>query len=488
MFKIKSIHITDFKSIKDRVFELSDLHEIIGENSVGKTSVMEAAQFACQGGKADVTKIRVGAKKAWVRLLCEKDGTGDELSIETSIDRKGVVTCKVKFKDLDQANPRTFIRKIISFGSFDPREFLDKKTREERILKLLPVKLTQAEVVTSEDKPFPVQDWDSIPFDQHAWEALKAIREDLVNHRVSLHREKEKLVKSCKHQQEEFQSQAADFLKTHSKKWNEVTGIENLAKALGEATAARQHASEQVEELLKKHKEHQSAAESCEQEIEITAKEILAIESEIEGKKRAVAALKARSAEKERNIAYHRKEASALIISGQAARKKQEEAAKAELEASSGAAMARESSLMKASHEKITALKKERDAIVSRHLYMDGIIKNELPLLRRRALDPIRDKVTTLDFTEDGQFMYRGVPLDTLSGSEIVRLGMILYSLDKKGKFLFLNEAECLDEATMKKVGDYASNEGLQVVALRVADSPVGGSWKATKLTKEEPS
>ena len=485
MFSIKSIKIKNFKSISEKTFELSDLHEIFGKNGAGKTSIQEAAEFCCQGGKGDIEKIRQGADKAEVTLLCEKHGSGDSLSIETSLDRKGLVSCKVRFNNLLQSNPRTFLRQMISFGAFDPRALLDKKTREERILKLLPLKIDRPDVVMGDGAEFPLQNWEAIPWDDHAWQALKAIGEDLKQKRLSLYQAKDKLLKSHKEQDEKLQASRARFFEAHGRKPEEVEEAEDLAEAAGAAAANAEKERKEWEEANEKSAgalNREGAARAKHTEYLDRIRQIEAEQRLLEDRlghvnQHAKDCLK----EAEKARAEHQQFQEKALENN----KKYEKAQAQHLEFKGKQGQAREARLLKESSDRLDGLKKEGAEALARHAELDRIVKMEFPALRRKTLEPIKQKLPELEFAEEGGFLYKGVPLDTLSGSETVLLGMRLYSLDKKGRFIFLNEAECLDGESMQEVAGLAKAKGLQVVALRVADQPVGGDWKSTKVEKE---
>ena len=93
----------------------------------------------------------------------------------------------------------------------------------------------------------------------------------------------------------------------------------------------------------------------------------------------------------------------------------------------------------------------------------------------------IRDR-----FSEDGNLTWNKISLDTLSGSESVELGFKLFSLDKKGSFIFVNEAEALDDESMEGLAEEAKKVGKQVIAIRVADHPSGGEWQSTEIKEED--
>ena len=449
-------------------------------------------EFACQGGKGDVEKIRQGTEKAEVVLTAVKKDDGAPLIIETSINRGGNVTCKVRFNNKIQPNPRTLLRQIISFGAFNPRALLDKKTREERILKLLPLRISEGDVVLTSGKKFPIKNWKAIPFEEHAWLALKAIKADLDLNRLSLYQEKQKLIKSHLQQNEELQQNRSAFFGAHGVEPEKIEGVEGLAEKAGAAQALAEQKKEAAEQLqaaadklFREEETHRGHAETYEADADKLQGAIAEKQKELDGLKRlregSLARAQAKKAAAEKCRADFKKESEAVSEA-----KAEAEKAEADYLALKGAqGTAREATLLKQKAASLKELEKEANLAKIKHEDMDDIIKNQFPILRRNTLSPIKQKLPDLDFQEIGGFTYKGVPLDTLSGSETVQLGMRLYALDKKGQFIFLNEAECLDQDSMKNVGNFAQKEGLQIVALRVADRPAGGEWKSTELKGE---
>lgn len=491
MFSIKKIRIRDFKSIKDRTFQLSDLHEIFGRNAVGKTSVQEAAQFACEGGKGDINKIRTGANSASVELVCERSD-GVPLEILTSLDREGRLMCQARLGGTFAKNPRTLIKGLISFGAFNPRELLDKKTRNERILKLLPIRLGRKDVVMSDGAPFPVQNWASVPFGEHAWQALKAIDADLRHWRLRLYQKKDELVKAARSLRTELAENNKAFFAEHGVKPGELRGVETAAAAeatsierqKGHIERAKRSEDSASEARMRRRKclnavtEMEAEAERFRKKIEAAKEALAGLERGMEDSKRGIVAAKKKAEENEKTALDREGEA-------KAARREAEEEAKKGAAFAAKIGQAREAGLIRQKTAQVADLEAKAEDGIAAHDEADRVVKRELPALIKNTLAPVTRKVAGLTLSETGAFSFHGAPLDTLSGSEIVRLGMTLYALDKKGKFIFLNEAECLDSESMEAVADKAQAEGMQVVALRVADKPAGGKWKSEELKGE---
>ena len=91
---------------------------------------------------------------------------------------------------------------------------------------------------------------------------------------------------------------------------------------------------------------------------------------------------------------------------------------------------------------------------------------------RQTIKDAIRDMegpIQGLAFDED-QLLYNGIPVhpSSLSKSEIKKLGIRLKIAENPDLPLFIHEAECMDENSLKEIQDLANECGLQMFAEEV--------------------
>ena len=210
------VRIKNFKSIKDKVFHLGKLNDIYGANKTGKSSVLEAIQFCCKGGKNDVDKIKVGEDKAEVEISAKENKV--DFYVKTTIDRDGKVYCTAKSNGVTHNQPRSLIERVLSFGSFNPRMMLEKKGRLERLLKLVPVFIKKEDLKIPEIKvlDIPISDPNAINFEAHAFEVLQGVEKDLRNTRLTKGREKDLLIKAYTQRKDDLESSCITFQKNYN--------------------------------------------------------------------------------------------------------------------------------------------------------------------------------------------------------------------------------------------------------------------------------
>ena len=71
---------------------------------------------------------------------------------------------------------------------------------------------------------------------------------------------------------------------------------------------------------------------------------------------------------------------------------------------------------------------------------------------------------------EDGKLTYKGVPWDGMSGSDQLKVATaIVRKLNPKCGFVLMDKLEQMDLTTLQEFGKWLEQEGLQVIATRVA-------------------
>lgn len=485
MFNIKSISIENFKSIEKKDISLDQLHEVFGANATGKSSIQEAAEFACEGGKNDIEKIALGKDKCTVKMLFEHTESEAPLEVLTSLTRKGNLTCKAVFNGINQVNPRTFIKKLISVGSFDPKHILDKKTREEKILGLLPLKIKKEDIKRKNGELFPVALWENINFEQHAWKTLKQIKGDLANTRESLFREKELMVKHQEQEKDSLLKEMNKFFETYKEVPKNVKAPDEVIEKKGRLQQKQLEIEDAMMPINKERLSYIAKIEGNEELIDINGKKILNLVNEMADLKTRLEALKS-----EKRTALLQNDE--LKKQAEQANKKHTEMIEERLSLKDELKMI-ETKIQKSKiADFINKRKKEIDdkdtkveKSINRYKEFKEMVLKEFPILVRHLLNPIKKKVPHLEITEDGKFTYKKVPLDTLSGSESLILSMKLYMLDKKGAFIFVKEAEAMDKKSMAELAKLGKKYKKQIVAIRVADKPSGGEWVSTEMKEQ---
>lgn len=122
--KVTRVDITDFRIITSLTIHARALNAILGDNGIGKTSVLKAIASVFEGGHSP-NFIRTGAKRAQVKLTLDNGTT-----IVRTITPK---TSTLEIKTADGAEipkPETFVKTLASGFSFDPLAFISAKPKE----------------------------------------------------------------------------------------------------------------------------------------------------------------------------------------------------------------------------------------------------------------------------------------------------------------------------------------------------------------------
>ena len=469
--KFKSVTIKDFKNIGFLEVKLGKLNELYGKNKTGKSAVLEAIHFACRGGKSDVNKIKNGADKAEVIIdIVEND---IPISVKTSINLKGNVTCKAKVNGIDHNQPRTLINRLLTFGTFNPRELLDKQGRLERLLNLIPIHITEKDLKVPSMKvySFPISDPASIDYSEHAYKVLEALNKDLRNTRWFKGREVDMLKKNLQKRTKDLEDATIAFTSNYSTDPLSIEGsyeghLEESKKGEVSLSAKKTQLNFWQKDLTElQHKVKGIEDKNIEDESRI--KELRYKMDFLQNN------IKDRTKEKE--------EASMLIT------KKENEIRDSvkEVEDLEAALQERESKKnMYREVGRIKFIKKDVDA--EQELFskkeeewktFDVLLKKVFPALQKAVLKPISDKVPGLTI-EEKDIKYKGISVDALSGSEILELSVILMKLQKNSNILLINEAECMDRDSIKGI-DFKDLSS--VIIARVGEEPLDG-WNSVKM------
>ena len=216
--KINKVIIKDFKNIRLLELDVDKLTELYGKNATGKSSVLEAIHFLVKGGKNDVHRIREGADEAKVSVEISEGET--DIYAETSIKRDGTITCKGKTNGISTHNPRTLLKRLFTFGSFDPRLILNKDNdRANRLISLFPIYITIDDLKCPDlrVKSLPLSNPGSIDFKKHAFEVLKDVNDDLSRSRLSIGRERDLISKAYTKRKEDLSNSCLLFNKKYNK-------------------------------------------------------------------------------------------------------------------------------------------------------------------------------------------------------------------------------------------------------------------------------
>ena len=457
---LKTLRVRNFKNHKDLKISFADHTEIYGGNAKGKTSVMEAIIFSMFPSKFDVSKIKLGEEKAQVDFTADVDG--EELEISSWIDKDKKLRRKLLFGGIAPQNPSAFLKNLLACGTFNPRDMVEKKGRQERLLKLLPLTVKKEDFAN-----FPIHQPREIKWDEHAFVVLAAIDKDLRNTKRNLYQKKDLLLKS-------YQKNDADLAKRKLQYTDNYKGevdFDEVMKDQGKLEQKKSQAEDNLTTLELEKTKEMRIQQSCKENIERKQKEVVAARQKIKELEREIC-LQKDTAEKcvknlneklipliEKNKAVCDEfEANRLKLREQVIQAKEKQAI--------------ENLGKDIEKQKNEALKAEEE-----HDEMWRIIREDFPSARAKILAPLKDIIKGFDMDEEGNITIEGKSIDELSGSESVQLGIKFMEIEKKSKLYVVDEAECLDEENLGKI-KWPKN----TIVIRVAGKPIGGDFKSIKL------
>ena len=472
---LKSISIKNFKNIEKEEYRLEKLNEFYGKNRTGKSSILDALRFVFYGGKNDVDKIQVGKDKTEVEVSLIENET--PMEIKTTLDRKGNLKCVATVNGVRSGSPRSLIKRMISFGTFNPREMLEKEGRKERLLSLVPIFIKKEDVVIPDDgRPFPIHDPNSIDYSKHAFEVLQAIYKDMYNMRKDINRERDIFKKSHLERENQYNENSITFQKNYGVLPKEVkVSLEEASANLGKLKEKKKNFLEHIESTKKtinqntdKISDNEAKAQLFKTKIEEYKKEI----EKMEGELRVLDGLK--------NVPKENLEQAKIDkqVVEKALSETEPEINKTEKDimiARQASRLGDEAESVKKAYDQFK--KKEEEWKV-----MDTLLKNKWPIFVTKVLEPIKDQVPGLKVETGGGFTYNGVSLDELSGAESIDLSLKLMKAETKSNLIVIDEFEALDKESIDKT----NWEDWTALVARVSDDPIGEGWNSVKMDKPE--
>ena len=473
--EIKSVSVKNFKNITEGVYNIKPLTEIYGENKTGKTSLLDAIRFAYYGGKNDTEKIQMGKEETEVTLDITKNDI--PIKITTKLNRNQKITCIAEAQGVRSKTPRALIKKMLGFGTFNPREMINKEGRKERLLKLIPIYIKKEDLIVPEEGvPFPLSNPGEIDFSQHAFQVLSDAHKDLYNTRQCLNRDRDTFKKSYTERNNQYEQNIITFKQNYNTDPEEVEKSSEeiilstgrlkekgaaLEQSIKEEQAKGREASETLSSFTQKRDILQKTIEEYKQKLEKSKFELNHAEENLSKAKLNCKA----SEEKEKQLReeFLRIEPDILKNKNMLTKSRQAERIKEE----------------KQSVEKAKAQFEEKE---KEWKIMDVLIKIKWPMLVSKILSPISQKVPGLAIKENGKIEYEKKPIDELSGSEAIELGILLMRVENKSNLILINEFEAMDADSIKKI----NWKGLNAIVARVAESPIGGNWHSIKMEKPQ--
>jgi len=144
MSLVTNVKIENFKNIGSAQFKAGKFNQIVGANSQGKTAVNQAIEFVYQGSM-NPDLIKLGEERALVELQFD-DGAVMSRWLKRREGAKPTTAVKYERDGMTPAKVQAHINKMIGVGTFDPRDILNVKTRNQAIMEMIDVKVTKKEL------------------------------------------------------------------------------------------------------------------------------------------------------------------------------------------------------------------------------------------------------------------------------------------------------------------------------------------------------
>lgn len=405
--KTVQVVIKDFKTLKNLKADINGCNVFLrGKNGLGKSSFMDFIEIAL--GKTSIVPPNTNVEG---QILVDKDGIQYKFSVRLDTKtKKPIVT--VTLPDGNSHSTKSMIAGIVGVNTFDVDKFVNLSTTEAG-------RKQQVE----EFKKF---------LDDETREFL-AKYEASVKHnfdqRTEVNRDIKKLEGSINlHPMVNHIHELKKFTETKTE------------KVLEDLKAAQSH-NDKVRKVV-------SNIEERNKKIDAANEEIAELESKINALKMDV------QSNEDLNIQANEWLKTNTIKPTEELEKKLTDAGKDNTD------YANAQNLMK-ELDSLNALRKQSEGLTE-------TIETEREMIKN-AIRDMEGPIQGLTFDED-QLLYNGTPVhpNGLSKSEIKKLGIRLKIAENPDLPLFIHEAECMDEDSLREIQDLAEECGLQMFAEEV--------------------
>lgn len=404
--RVLEVIIKDFKKLKDLKSNIEGCNVFLrGPNRVGKSSFMDFIEIAL--GKSKIVPPNTNIEG---QVITDKDGM--EYRFEVKLDAKGKPKVTVVMPDGSKDTSKSVIAGIVGLNAFDIDEFVNLSTTDAGRKKQV-----------EEFKKF---------LDEETRNFLAkyelSIKKDF-DERTDINRDIKKLEGSVN----------LHPMINHIHEIDSFTEV-NTEQALNELKEIQKH-NETVNKVLTNIDTRKTEIEKHNAEIKELEDKILAIKKEVAAKedltKQANDWLKINA-----------------VKPTEALEKSITEASEINKKHSQAKDLIKQLGELKVLRETEETLTKKIDS--EREMIKDAI---------REMKGPVQG----LGF-DDEQLLYNGIPVhpQSLSKSDIKKLGIQLKIAENPDLPLFIHEAECMDEDSLREIQDLADECGLQMFAEEV--------------------
>jgi hypothetical protein len=405
---IKTIEVVikDFKKLKNIKSEVNGCNVFLrGPNGIGKSSFMDFIEIAF--GKSTIVPPNTNVEG---HVIVDK--SGNQYRFDVKIDSKGKPKVTITMPDGNRDTSKSVIAGVVGINAFDPDKFVNLSTteagRKEQI---------------EEFKNF--LDEETRAFLAKYETSVKINFDD----RTELNRDIKKLDGSIKlHPMIKHLHELDKFTETKTE------------DVLAELKTVQAN-NEKVNKVISNISERNQDIERAKFEIQEMETKMLALKAEIESKNEL---------NNQANIWLKTN----TIKPVDALEQKITDASKNNQDYTNAQSLKKELA-------KLTELTNEANSLTEKINSDREMIKN--------AIRDMDGPIQGLGFDEE-QLIYNGIPVhpSSLSKSEIKKLGIRLKIAENPELPLFIHEAECMDETSLKEIQDLAEECGLQMFAEEV--------------------
>lgn len=494
---LKSVRLINFKIHDDFIFNFEELNDIYGKNRVGKSSIVQAIQVCLFPKKSDVSKIKHGKDFCELITTFEADeGEGMKpLVFSTKITSNGNVYKKDTYDNILLKKVAELRSQLVSFGTFNPRELLDKKNRKAYLLKILPLKITKKELLThlqNINESGKQYEEDSI-YELNGFDLLKDFETFIRNIRHSKGLIKEERKKSYEKRQKDYQNEFSDYTKLYGQF---LQDLDERKKQVYSSSAVYKEKQSILNDVNKSIESHNQLIKEKQNNIESVNKVIVECNEQIDKIKTKMREL---IEEQEQRIKIQKEnliklqssinETEKYKKSDEDKRKNvQLEINKISEDATHNASMENRIKFQERLQNQQTTLKTEYSEVedaLKKWGFIDNYIKKEFDQYKIKKITDCLKNIDNLEYRDD-QFYWNNSDIDELSESESIELGISIYCVNKEGaNYIAIDCAEAMDEKNCEKAGEIAKKHKKKLVLFRVANSPLNKNFNSLEIKKE---
>jgi len=479
--RLTQIHVLDFKGISNNTYKFGEKTRFYGLNGTGKTSIWDAVQVCvCGPGRNGKELIRQGSTGFSITLWCEFGG--ENIIVNRGLTIEGTPSYSVK--DAATGRPlkatKDIIKELFNPLKFTPEDIL-VKGQEKKILELVDVKITEEEMA---DLPLDIAEFDLK--NVSGMKNLSIAFKKMKDHREELNRQMRTAKGAYDKQAARVAQLKEDFDKKYSVNPKDVPSIEFIREKLAVVTTEIKGLDSQYAEKMQAYREKELKVTSLENKMDERMKVLVRAENEIKTLQDKVDLYKQNLSElqvdKERAIDVLKStvkpdspEAKEDLLEQQSGLKNQE-------------LQAYEVQRVKEQIAHENTLKTEYDESKVTYDKYAGEEFNKYKALKSRKVNEIASLVPDLKVEDDEKIYWKDVPVDKLSASEKVRLGIRLELLRAdSGTLFFLDNIDNFDKNSLKEVENLCEQRGIQLAVCSVSeDSTNNEGWQENKVDKCE--